>query len=81
MYLDGRGIRSRGPRGEAVVDDSFLLVLHLGADPREVTLPGAPWAQSYDVVVDTSGQVSGTHDAGSRLAMTSRSVLVLRVQR
>ena len=32
MYLDGCGMRTRGPRGEQVVDDSFLVVLHAGAD-------------------------------------------------
>jgi glycogen operon protein len=81
MYLDGRGIRTRGPRGETVVDDSFLVVLHMGADDLELRLPAAPWASSYDVVVDTAEQVWGTHDAGKRLSMTGRSVLVLRATR
>jgi hypothetical protein len=37
------GIRVPGARGDAVVDDSFLLVLHTGADEIAFTLPGAPW--------------------------------------
>ena len=81
MYLDGRGIKTRGPRGEAVVDDSFLVLLHMGADPLDVTLPGAPWATSFDVVVDTAGEVWGTHSAGKRLPMAGRSVAVLRATR
>ncbi|MCU1601827.1 MAG: glycogen debranching enzyme GlgX [Frankiales bacterium] len=81
MYLDGRGIKTRGPRGERVVDDSFLVVLHMGADDVELQLPAEPWATSYDVVVDTAGSAWGTHDAGKRLTMTGRSVLVLRAER
>ena len=56
MYLDGRGIRGRGPRGERVVDDSFLLVLHTGAADVRFRLPGAPYARSYDVVLDTCAE-------------------------
>ncbi|MDX6218379.1 MAG: isoamylase, partial [Frankiales bacterium] len=81
MYLDGRGIKTRGPRGEEVVDDSFLLVLHMGADDVDVTLPPSPWAEGYDVVVDTAGELWGTHSPGKHLRMTGRSVLVLRAAR
>ena len=81
MYLDGHGIRTRGARGERVVDDSFLVVLHMGADELEVRLPPAPWATSYDVVVDTAGALWGSRAPGSRLTMTARSVLVLRASR
>ncbi|MDX6266036.1 MAG: isoamylase, partial [Frankiales bacterium] len=81
MYLDGRGIKTRGPRGEEVVDDSFLLVLHMGADDVDVTLPPSPWAEGYDVVVDTASELWGTHSPGKHLRMTGRSVLVLRAAR
>ncbi|MBN9618128.1 MAG: glycogen debranching enzyme GlgX, partial [Actinobacteria bacterium] len=39
MYLDGRGLRMRTPRGEPVVDESFLLLLHSGDEDGAVTLP------------------------------------------
>ena len=54
MYLDGEGIRQRGPRGERVTDESYLLVLHAGAEDATFTLPGPPWATGYHVVVDTA---------------------------
>ncbi len=76
MYLDGRGIKTRGPRGQRVEDDSFLLVLNLGAEEAGVTLPGAPWATSYDVVLAT-----GTAEPGVVLAVTGRSVVLLRADR
>jgi len=81
MYLDGHGIRSRGARGERVVDDSFLVVLHMGPDEVELRLPPAPWASSYEVLVDTAGSLWGSRAPGTRLTLTGRSVLVLRADR
>jgi glycogen operon protein len=53
MYLDGRGIRHRDERGRPVVDDSYLIWLHAGADPVDVTLPGRPWGDGYELVAST----------------------------
>ena len=83
MYLDGRGIRTRGAHGEAVVDDSFLLVLH--ADPEAVgfVLPGPPWATSVRLVLDTAGTSDGGtgHAPGSSVEVSGRSLLLLRALR
>ncbi len=83
MYLDGRGIRTRGPRGEAVVDDSFLVVLHAGGGDLGLTLPGKPWASSYELVLDTatSGYGVGFHEPGSEVWLMSRSVRLYRAAR
>ncbi len=84
MYLDGQGIRTRGPRGERVEDDTLLLVLHLGAEDEDVVLPGAPWASSYDVLLDTADErpAAGASVAGgAALRATGRSVVLLRAAR
>jgi glycogen operon protein len=86
MYLDGRGLRHRDRRGQVIIDDSFLLLLHAGDEDGEFALPAAPWADGYEVVVDTR-QPSGipaadaAPDAGKPLPMSARSVLLLRVAR
>jgi glycogen operon protein len=54
IYLDGDGIRQRGPRGERLADESYLLVLHAGAQDATFTLPGLPWATGYQLVADTA---------------------------
>ena len=74
MLLDGRALRTRGPHGEPLVDDRFLVVLHTGPHPLEVTLPAAP---SYDVVLSTSAVAPELDDA--RVRVEGRSVLLLRV--
>jgi isoamylase len=84
MYLDGQGIRTRGPRGERVVDDSFLLLLHTGGEDTAVTLPGPPWADAYEVVVDTwaeDGRSDAAHKGGARIDVSARSALLLRAAR
>jgi glycogen operon protein len=87
MYLDGRGIRTRGPRGEAIVGDSYLVLLHSGDHLADVHLPGRPWADSYWPVIDTSHHgalpaARGRHPGGgAALRMPPGSALVLRVER
>ncbi|MGW1604271.1 glycogen debranching protein GlgX, partial [Streptomyces eurythermus] len=84
MYLSGRDIPGRDERGAPVVDDSFLAVLHAGGRPTGFVLPGPPWAERYEVVVDTSAEeqagAPGTvHRAGARITVPERTVLLLRV--
>ncbi len=84
MYLDGRGLRSRSPRGEHIVDDSYLLVLHSGDDIVSFTLPGPPWAASYEIVIDTAsptGSSTARLAAGSALPIGPRTTLLMRVGR
>ncbi|MGW4035287.1 glycogen debranching protein GlgX [Streptomyces sp. NPDC004778] len=84
LYLSGRDIPGRDARGEPVTDDSFLAVLHAGAEPTSFVLPGAPWADAYELVLDTSreeqAEAPGTLlDGGTQMTVPARSVLLLRV--
>ncbi|MYT97472.1 MULTISPECIES: glycogen debranching protein GlgX [unclassified Streptomyces] len=84
LYLSGRDIPGRDARGEPVTDDSFLAVLHAGAEPVAFELPGAPWGERYELVLDTSredqAEPPGTVlDGGTELTVPARSVLLLRV--
>ena len=84
MYVDGRGIKTRGPRGERVVDQSFLVLLHAGAHDTTVVLPPAPWAASYELLLDTTFEAATPPRKllpGSTLVVTARSVLLLRADR
>ncbi|MEV6172933.1 glycogen debranching protein GlgX [Streptomyces sp. NPDC051954] len=84
MYLSGRDIPGRDERGAPILDDSFLAVLHAGDRPVNFTLPGPPWAERYEVVVDTSqedqDEAPGVeHRAGAAITVGARAVLLLRV--
>ncbi|HVF20004.1 MAG TPA: glycogen debranching protein GlgX [Mycobacteriales bacterium] len=83
MFLDGDQIHARGPRGERVVDDSFLLCLHAADDPVDFVLPGPPWATSYDVVVSSDDLVGveTTYSAGEAVRLIGHSATLLRARR
>jgi isoamylase len=86
MYLDGRGLRHRGDRGEQILDRSCLVLLHSGDESVEFTVPAKPWADGYEILVDTT-EAGGCDDsfsvieAGDTLLLEPRSVLLLRVLR
>ncbi|MFE3287574.1 glycogen debranching protein GlgX, partial [Streptomyces sp. NPDC059233] len=84
MYLSGRDIPGRDERGRQVTDDSFLVLLHTGDRPVPWVLPGAPWADAYEVVLDTSREdqaaAPGTrHRGGETVTVPARAVVLLRV--
>ncbi|MEU8521656.1 glycogen debranching protein GlgX [Streptomyces sp. NPDC048577] len=85
LYLSGRDIPGRDARGAQITDDSFLAILHAGALPVDHLLPGPPWAEAYELVLDTSlsdqTRAPGTVYRGAeRVRVEARSVMLLRVQ-
>ncbi|GHG04127.1 glycogen debranching protein GlgX [Streptomyces zaomyceticus] len=84
LYLSGRDIPGRDERGEQITDDSFLAFLHAGPRPLDLRLPGPPWAETYELVVDTAAEdqsvTPGTvHRGGGILTVGARSMVLLRV--
>ncbi|MGW3679255.1 glycogen debranching protein GlgX [Streptomyces prasinus] len=83
MYLSGRDVPEQDERGERVLDDSFLVILHAGDEPADVRLPGPPWARRYEVVVDTGREDQESppdtaHPADAVITVPGRTVLLLR---
>jgi isoamylase len=84
VLLNGDAITEPGPRGETIVDESFLLLFNAGDRPVTFTLPSADPAAAWDVVVDTATSEPAAGDpyrAASLLTVTSRAVVVLRAAR
>jgi glycogen operon protein len=86
MYLDGRGLRHRDARGRLIVDDSYLLLLHAGDRSGTFTLPGKPWADEYEVVIDTTNPGGDPGPGpmlagGTALPVDARTSMLLRVRR
>jgi len=60
--------------------EGFLIYFHAGAEPVELSLPGAPWALGYRVVAHTGlpGELPRKHLApGSTVILPGRTVAVL----
>jgi glycogen operon protein len=85
MFLNGDEISEPGPRGERIVDDSFLVILN-GPDPVHFRLPDGKWASTYELILDTAiGYARPDYEmegvtllADDELAMAARSLVVLR---
>ncbi len=84
VFLNGEEIPDRSRRGERIVDDSFLLLLHGDAEERAFTLPGLPWAKEYELVFHTMIDRTDPDDeptvylAGEGIQMLPRSLAFLR---
>ncbi|WP_030200466.1 glycogen debranching protein GlgX [Streptomyces sp. NRRL S-87] len=84
LFLSGRDIPGRDARGRKVTDDSFLALLHAGDRPLAWTLPGEPWARTYELVVDTAREDQAAapgvrYRGGQPLTVPARAVLLLKV--
>jgi isoamylase len=79
LFLNGEAITSPGPRGERVIDDSFLLLINASPEPRKWTVSGR-WGQVWHCVLDTTDGPAQEMDDDVRgdMVVTERSVVVLR---
>jgi isoamylase len=82
VFLNGDAISEPDPRGEPVVDDSFLILLNGDFEPLDFLLPAKQYGESWTVVVDTSaptgvGTADEEHAAGSTIRIEARGTLVL----
>jgi isoamylase len=85
MFLNGEEISEPGPRGERIVDESFLLLLN-GPNHVEFRLPNGKWASSFELVLDSAlGYARHENDregitllADEELSLAPRSLVILR---
>ena len=53
VFYNGQAITTPDPRGERIVDDSFLLLLNASHDPITFTIPAKDWGEHWVTVLDT----------------------------
>jgi glycogen operon protein len=80
IFLNGQGIRGRDPRGERIVDKSFLVYFNAGEETVDFTIPSDEHSPKWEIVVDTAGvnADSDPREAGTVLKIEARSLAVLR---
>jgi glycogen operon protein len=86
MWVDGSTSLSRDRDGELVPDDSWLVLLHAGDGPAEVTLPGGEFGEKFVPVLDTGTPrgVPATETAlapGTSVTLPPRTLLLFRSPR
>lgn len=80
VYLNGKGVHMRGPRGEEIVDDSFYIIFNAHHETLSYTLPQAKYGREWTKVIDTHSGKVGNQDhyrAGTVIEVEARSVIVL----
>ncbi|RFU83367.1 glycogen debranching enzyme GlgX [Streptomyces triticagri] len=83
VFLNGNSISEPGQRGEAIHDDSFLLMFNASDEPIEFVVP-TDHGQQWQVVVDTARSepvppMRGAKlGAGERVTLVDRSLTVLQ---
>jgi glycogen operon protein len=78
MYVSGV------PGGEGVDATPVLVVLNTGPEPARVVLPGLPWAESYDTLLDTSDEqpaAGPSHPSGAAVEVAPHSLHLLAAHR
>jgi glycogen operon protein len=80
VFLNGNAITARGPKGEPIIDDSFLMAFNAAGEPIMFTLPSGLGGTDWEVEVDTSTASSrGTEvSANDKLQVAPWAVVLLR---
>ena len=83
VFLNGDGIPQRGPKGERITDDSFLLLFNAHHEAIEFTLPPETWGPRWTAELDTAEPLGApqeaVHEAGGKIAVTGRSLVILQL--
>lgn len=82
VFLNGQGIRSLGPKGEKILDDSFYLMFNASHIPIDYKLPPENYGIHWYMVLDTSKDLvrntKATFKNEGNIIVEGRSVVVLR---
>jgi isoamylase len=81
VFLNGEAIPEPDARGERIVDDSFLLCFNAHDAALDFVVPQGVYGKEWTADLDTSDPVGDTDlvvQAGEKIGMPGRSVLVLR---
>ncbi len=83
LFLNGDGIRERGPRGERITDDSFILCFNSYWEPVTFSIPSSEYGEKWRAVVDTAEPTGDGWDneqiteSGGTVTVEARSMVVL----
>jgi isoamylase len=82
MFLNGKAIADRGPRGEPIEDDSFVLLFNAHDEDRTFKLPrrrmGARWELELTTADPGLAAGSAGYDAQAEINVTAHSITILK---
>ncbi|MBA2751672.1 MAG: glycogen debranching protein GlgX [Actinobacteria bacterium] len=80
VFMNGEAIHAPGPRGEPVVDESFLVLFNAHYESMKLTLPDSRFGERWIRMVDTADSLSegDSAKAGEGVEVESRSIVLMR---
>jgi isoamylase len=83
VYLNGRGVHTRGAKGELILDDSFYVIFNAAHHPMDYQLPPDKYGTYWNRVIDTSEDLvddlsKETFPPQATITVESRSIVVLK---
>jgi glycogen operon protein len=78
VFLNGEAVPTSDPRGQAVHDDSFLMLFNAGSEPIRFTLPKGRWGERWVRFVDTADDFTRFYRAGAHVPVEAHSFVMLR---
>jgi isoamylase len=79
VFLNGQEIPGKGPSGEGIADDSFLLLFNAYGEPITFTLPTRRFGARWEVEIATwEGAPEGVVPARAQVTVDARALVLLR---
>ena len=82
MFLNGQAILSRGPQGEEIEDDSFVLLFNAHSEDRQFTLPRPSMGRRWELELSTADPEaepgSATYAARETVDVMAHSITILK---
>jgi glycogen operon protein len=83
VFLNGEGVHTRGPMGERIVDDSFLMLFNADPDDASFVLPADAWGGHWQRLLDTGMPAPDGPDgpvlaAAAAVSLGGKAVVLLR---
>lgn len=81
VFLNGHGLRSRGPKGEQILDDSFYVIFNAHYEPLSYKLPPKKYGANWTKILDTSSskveEEGIKYNPAETIEVDGRSIIVL----
>jgi glycogen operon protein len=82
VFLNGRGLRSVGPKGEQIIDDSFYVIFNAHYEALDFFMPpkkyGPQWIKILDTADGLIAEKGDVYKASESLRVESRSTVLLQ---
>ncbi len=86
VYMNGRGLKTPGPKGEEMIDDNFYIIFNAHHEFMEFRLPPEKYGHQWTKVIETATNYfdegnTESFTAGTLLVVESRSLILLKQPR